>query len=112
MNPACLLLVALITAEEPGGTAALAADPWFSQDKFMHLYASASICGFSYYLCNRLGSDRDRTPNAVYSISLTALVGLSKETCDRVRKNKFSWRDLCWDAAGIGLGYLLFVRAY
>jgi len=84
-------------------------DPWFSQDKFLHLYFSASICGLAYHLYScRLGNDEDR--GKIYSVSLTAIAGIGKELLDKRRKKFFSWKDLCWDGLGLAAGYLLFMH--
>jgi uncharacterized protein YfiM (DUF2279 family) len=86
-------------------------DPWFGQDKFMHFYASAGICGSSFYLLKyRFGSDAGE--GALYSVSVTVLIGLGKETFDRIKRRPFSLKDLVWDAAGIAAGYFIFVHQY
>jgi len=86
-------------------------DKWFSQDKFLHFYACASIVGLSYHtLVCRL--KRDEKEGKIYSISFTALVGLGKEVYDKKKKGHFSWKDLCWDGAGLAIGYFAFIHRY
>jgi len=83
-------------------------DTWFSQDKFLHFSACASITGLTYhvYVC-RLKRDEDR--GEVYSISLTALVGIGKEIYDKKKNGHFSWKDLFWDGLGLAAGYFVFI---
>jgi uncharacterized protein YfiM (DUF2279 family) len=84
-------------------------DQWFSQDKFLHFYFSATIAGLSYHIyADQL--KRDNNQGKVISVSLTALVGLGKEIYDKKKKNHFSWKDLFWDGAGLAAGYLLFIQ--
>ncbi len=86
-------------------------DAWVSQDKFLHFSACASIVGLSYHtLVCRL--NRDENQSKVYSISFTALIGLGKEIYDKKKKGHFSWKDLCWDGAGLTFGYFAFIHKY
>ena len=87
-------------------------DPWLSQDKFMHFYVSAGLCGSFYYLSYRhLNQDSKRS--IIYSISLTALIGFSKEIYDKtIKKKRFSWKDIFWDGVGLAVGYLAFVQEF
>lgn len=84
-------------------------DRWFSQDKFLHFSACAAISGLTYHVSlHRFEEDIHR--GRVYSVSITALIGIGKELYDKKRKNHFSWKDLFWDGLGIGVGYLVFIR--
>lgn len=86
-------------------------DAWFSQDKFLHFSACASIVGLSYHtLVCRLEKDEDT--GKIYAISLTAVIGLGKEIYDKKKKKHFSWKDLCWDGLGLTAGYFLFIHEY
>lgn len=86
-------------------------DKWFSQDKFLHAYFSASIPGLTYYVyTDRL--KKDENLGKIYAISLTAIAGLGKEIYDKKRKGHFSWKDLCWDGVGLALGYFVFIHDY
>ncbi|MCX7994749.1 MAG: hypothetical protein N3A65_03110 [candidate division WOR-3 bacterium] len=86
-------------------------DKWFAQDKFLHFYFCASIVGLSYHtLANRLNHDENQSK--IFSISFTAFVGLGKEIYDKKKKGFFSWKDLCWDGAGLVMGYFAFVHKY
>ena len=84
-------------------------DKWFSEDKFLHFSASAAISGFTYYVSLR-HLDASEKRGKVYSISLTALLGITKEFYDKKKNGHFSWKDLFWDGVGLGVGYLVFVR--
>lgn len=89
----------------------VSSDPWLGQDKFMHFYGSAGICGGSFYFL-KYRFDSDAGESAVYSVSITGLIGLGKEAYDRIRGRNFSMKDLVWDAAGIAAGYFIFVHQY
>jgi uncharacterized protein YfiM (DUF2279 family) len=83
-------------------------DKWFSGDKLLHFSASAAITGLTYHFyVNRLNRPEDR--GRVYSVSLTALVGIGKELYDKKKKGYFSWKDLVWDGLGLAVGYFVFV---
>ncbi len=84
-------------------------DKWFSEDKFLHFSASAAISGFTYHMSLR-HLDASEHRGRVYSISLTALLGIAKEFYDKKKDGHFSWKDLFWDGVGLGVGYLVFVR--
>ncbi len=86
-------------------------DKWFAQDKFLHFYFSASMVGLSYHtLICRL--NKNENEGRIFAISFTAFVGLGKEIYDKKKKNRFSWKDLCWDGIGILTGYLAFIHDY
>ncbi len=86
-------------------------DSWLSQDKFLHFSACASIVGLSYHtLVCRLNKAENQ--GKVYAISLTAIIGIGKEVYDKKKKKHFSWKDLCWDGAGLIAGYFAFVHKY
>lgn len=84
-------------------------DPWFSEDKFYHLTASALIPVFSYHVYNHL-TDADENKVKLYSLSATAFIGIGKEIYDKKKKNHFSWKDLFWDGVGIVIGYIVFTN--
>jgi len=86
-------------------------DKWFSEDKFLHFSASAAISGFTYHVSLR-HLDTCEKRGRIYSISLTALLGIAKEFYDKKKSGHFSWKDLFWDGVGLGVGYLVFVRPY
>jgi uncharacterized protein YfiM (DUF2279 family) len=85
-------------------------DPWFSEDKFLHFSVSAALPGFSYYLYVRHLDKGNENSGKIYSISFTALIGISKEIYDKKKKGHFSWKDLFWDGVGLTIGYLVFLH--
>lgn len=72
-------------------------DSWFSEDKFKHFFTSYMIYSF---LRDHLNKEK--------SIIITFSLGLSKELFDGFRKEKFSYKDLIWDALGISLGIVIY----
>ncbi len=71
-------------------------DKWFSKDKFKHFFGSYIIYSFISEIKNK-----------EISVPITFALGLSKEFYDGFRKEKFSYKDLVWDALGIGLGLII-----
>ncbi|MCK4306731.1 hypothetical protein KAW50_00735 [candidate division WOR-3 bacterium] len=86
------------------------ADRWISRDKFHHFSYSLGLTGLSYHIYHCQFNNPN--PEARYfSISLTAVAGISKELYDKFyKKSIFSYKDLVWDAVGITVGSLLFLR--
>ncbi len=82
-------------------------DPWFSEDKILHFYFSASLAGLVYHLTTDQ-ANQEAGPSRIIAISVTSLVGVGKEIFDRQQKKVFSWKDLAWDALGIATGCLVF----
>lgn len=84
-------------------------EPWFSKDKFLHFSASAALSGLCFHVyAARLQGDIET--GSLFSVSLTGLIGFSKELYDESRGGTFSWKDLIWDGLGIAVGYFVFVR--
>ncbi|MGH7552293.1 MAG: hypothetical protein ACREMQ_04630 [Longimicrobiales bacterium] len=82
-----------------------ARDPWFSQDKFRHAAMSFTTAGFTYAGGRTVGLDRDTALPVALGAAVVASVG--KEIYDRRRGRRASYRDLVWDAVGIGASVLL-----
>jgi uncharacterized protein YfiM (DUF2279 family) len=87
-------------------------DRWLAMDKFWHLSASFVTVGASYHLCaDRLGVPERMSAGA--ALGGTVALGLTKEFCDLGGDSKhFSWKDLAADAAGIALGYFVFIHHF
>ncbi len=87
-----------------------ATDRWIGRDKFHHFSYSLGITGLSYHVYHCQFNNPN--PEARYfSISLTAVAGISKEFYDKFyKKSSFSYKDLVWNAVGITVGSLLFLR--
>lgn len=89
-----------------------AEDRWLALDKLWHLSASFAATGAGYHLLrNRLDAgDRISTIGALGG---TAGLGIGKELLDlRGPERHFSWMDLAADAAGIALGYFVFIHRF
>jgi uncharacterized protein YfiM (DUF2279 family) len=85
-------------------------DKWFAMDKFLHFAASAGITGLSYHYYHCQYNNPEK--NSIYfSISFAGAAGIGKEVYDhRYKKTGWSWKDIVVDAAGIAVGYLLFIK--
>ena len=99
-----LLAVNVIYAQ-----AAVARDSWFGIDKIKHFFISAFIESVSY---SALQAARvERRPALAGAIGVSAAFGVARELHDkRTPGNHFSYRDLTWDAVGIGAGAAMLTR--
>jgi uncharacterized protein YfiM (DUF2279 family) len=79
-------------------------------DKFLHVAASASITGLSYHVYHcQYHNAVDRS--IYFSLSLASASGIGKELYDaKIRKTRWSWKDIAADGVGIAIGYLLFIH--
>ena len=83
-------------------------DEWLSEDKLLHVLASAYLVGFSYRAYH---GEFDNPPqnSRVFAVSVTGVAGIGKELYDMKSPGQTSsWKDIAADAAGIALGLLLF----
>ncbi|MBN2000853.1 hypothetical protein JW935_25105 [candidate division KSB1 bacterium] len=80
-------------------------DKWIGKDKGDHFVASAVLVGFGYYAARKeLKIQNSKTFAVGFSLSF----GVLKEIFDgTARRGRPSYKDLAWDIAGIGLGYLI-----
>jgi uncharacterized protein YfiM (DUF2279 family) len=82
-------------------------DEWLGSDKVAHL----TISLFLSAICYKIYHDNyynDKDSSILFSGGLTFSLGLSKEFYDKNRpENRFSYKDLIADAAGIGIGLIL-----
>jgi putative lipoprotein len=87
-------------------------DRWLAMDKFWHFSASFVSVGAGYQLfANRLGWDHPTSTASAAGATVT--LGICKEFYDLFGPTRhFSWKDLAWDAAGIGAGYLVFIHKW
>jgi uncharacterized protein YfiM (DUF2279 family) len=85
---------------------AVSRDSWFGIDKIKHFFISAFIESVSY---SALQAARvDRRPAMAGAIGVSAAFGVARELHDkRTPGNHFSYRDLTWDAVGIGAGAVM-----
>jgi uncharacterized protein YfiM (DUF2279 family) len=90
---------------------AAADDSWWGRDKALHLSVSLGLGAAAYGGLWLTGDDAPEVKLAL-SWSLAMLPGLAKELYDDGQPgNRFSGKDLLWDAIGAlvgsGLGYLI-----
>lgn len=77
------------------------------KDKVLHFAFSAFITYASYHF-NREVLSNSHPKSINLSICLTSSLGLTKEFSDKINKDTgFSWYDLSYDLAGIGLGLVM-----
>jgi uncharacterized protein YfiM (DUF2279 family) len=82
---------------------AVARDSWFGVDKIKHFFISAFIESISYSVLQ--AAHVKRGPALGAAIGVSAAIGVARELHDRrTPGNRFSYRDLTWDALGIGAG--------
>jgi putative lipoprotein len=84
-------------------------DRWFGADKLKHFFVSAFTQSVAFSGFQLAGVREDRALAAAWAV--TATVSIAKEVHDRRSYGLFSYRDLCWDAAGAGVATLVLRRA-
>jgi uncharacterized protein YfiM (DUF2279 family) len=78
----------------------LPADRWIAPDKAAHVFAGFWTAGVGYAAASRLDAEAPERRAAAVAAGLTA--GVAKEAFDAlVQRERFSWKDLVADAAGI-----------
>ena len=83
---------------------ARAEDPWWAEDKGMHLAVSGAL-GAGVYTTLWLAGDDPRPLRLVLSASLALLPGLAKEIYDSGQQgNFFSGKDMLWNTVGVAAG--------
>jgi len=83
-----LLIITLFTGTK---------DPWFARDKVRHF-------AVSYVITRSLIHYRQKKEIA---FGITFSLGLIKEIYDKkIKKSFFSYKDLVWDLAGVGLALI------
>ena len=84
-------------------------DSWFGIDKIKHFFMSAFIESVSYSALQ--AAKVNRRPAMTGAIGVSAAFGVARELHDkRTPGNHFSYRDLTWDALGIGAGAAMLKR--
>ena len=84
------------------------ADRWFSGDKLQHFFTSAFVQSMSYGALRTAGVSHGAA--LAGATVTTGTIGVAKEVHDLHDRNEFSYRDLSWDAAGMGAATILLVR--
>ena len=88
---------------------AVTRDSWFGIDKIKHFFISAFIESVSYSALQ--AANVKRRPAMAGAIGVSAAFGVARELHDRrTPGNHFSYRDLTWDALGIGAGAVMLNR--
>lgn len=95
---ACGLALALAA----GAARAQSGDEWLGADKALHFTASALISGSGYAL-GAWGFEAT-APRVFLGAGLGLAAGVGKELVDLAGDGDPSWRDLAWDALGVGVG--------
>ena len=83
-------------------------DRWFGGDKLQHFFTSAFVQSMSYGALRTAGISHG--PALAGATVTTGAIGVAKEVHDLHDRNEFSFRDLTWDAAGMGTATVLLVR--
>jgi uncharacterized protein YfiM (DUF2279 family) len=85
---------------------AVVRDSWFGIDKIKHFFISAFVESISYSALQ--AAHVKRRPALAGAIGFTAAIGVAREIHDRKKpSNRFSYKDLTWDALGIGAGTMM-----
>jgi putative lipoprotein len=88
---------------------AVARDSWFGIDKIKHFFMSAFIESVSYSALQ--AANVKRRPALAGAIGVTAAFGVAREIHDKRKPgNRFSYRDLTWDALGIGAAAVMLTK--
>ncbi len=99
-------LVLVLSLWAPGGGGG--GDSWLSADKVKHFFMSAFVQSVSYSALRTARVSHDGA--LVGASALTLAVGVGKEIRDdrdARSEERFSVRDLAWDAAGAGAAAVL-----
>ncbi|HEY9516523.1 MAG TPA: hypothetical protein VIQ74_12660 [Gemmatimonadaceae bacterium] len=99
-------LVLVLSLWAPGGGGG--GDSWLSADKMKHFFISAFIQSVSYSVLRTAHVSNDGA--LVGASAMTLVVGVGKEIHDERAGERFSVRDLAWDAAGAGAAAALLSR--
>lgn len=102
---ACLLFFCLSLS--PG---APPADRWFAEDKFKHFFASFVVTSLSASGARAAGLTAEQS--LAVGVGVGAGAGVWKEIRDHRRPGETaSFRDMVWDAAGVGAAGVVISRA-
>lgn len=102
------ILLILIIAQLPAyETESTKLHKWTGKDKVMHFAGSAYLTYWNYNF-NRDILSKSHSQSLRISVSFTTLLGFGKETSDKhLKSTGFSWYDIAYDIAGIGLGMII-----
>jgi uncharacterized protein YfiM (DUF2279 family) len=92
-------------------TQILSTTPIIQQDHVLHFAGSAFLTYWSYEFSGDVFHFSHKK-SLFYSVNLTALLGIGKETSDKhIKKTKFSWKDVSANALGIVAGVIIIQQA-
>lgn len=99
----CLFILLIgIGSLVPRSAAAQTHDPWWGQDKALHLSFSLAISATSYGIAIPLLDAPEARVLFAASIGLSA--GVGKELLDLAGYGDPSWKDFAWDVIGVAIG--------
>lgn len=98
--------VAAYAQNAPASSSSASGDDWFGVDKAKHFGASALIAGGGYGLAAPFFKE-SRLPPLLIGAGLGLAAGVTKELYDLSGHGHASWKDLTWDALGVGVGLAL-----
>ena len=82
-------------------------DRWFAADKAHHFALSAYLTAVNFYLAKK-ELNMPGSPALTVSVGVSFSLGVVKEVYDgKLRKTKFSFKDLVADCSGIGAGLII-----
>lgn len=101
-----LVPTAALAQSAPASSSSASGDDWFGVDKAKHFGASALIAGGGYGLAAPF-FEESRVPPLLIGAGLGVAAGVGKELYDLSGHGHASWKDLTWDALGVGVGLAL-----
>ncbi|MBI2441091.1 MAG: hypothetical protein HYV35_06945 [Lentisphaerae bacterium] len=101
------LWVAALGCCFPALSPAAGDDEWLGPDKPLHFGVSVLLDTAGYWTLREGGGEFSKAESLVLAALATLAVGVGKEISDE----KFSEKDLAWDAAGIGFSTVVWTLA-
>jgi uncharacterized protein YfiM (DUF2279 family) len=99
-SPGVILAAAMASAPASPGRD----DPWLGQDKARHFALSFAATAFAYAGARFVAEPE---PARLVAASAAIAAGVGKEVHDARAGWGFSFRDMVWNVAGVGLGLVL-----
>lgn len=104
------ILVLCLSLQQGGPQQQRPGDRWIAEDKWKHFFASFAATAMSAAAARAAGADAETS--ALVGAGVGAGFGVWKELRDRsLPGGAVSARDLVWDAAGVGAGAAVALRA-
>lgn len=81
-------------------------NPWFGKDKAVHFAVSTALAAGLTAAAKE--HDRTNCDAALVGFSVSLAIGAGKESYDkRIKKTRYSYRDMVWNMAGATVGSVL-----